>query len=201
MKSGSPLTATGFAALFGAVCACGLAQNTLPGDSPFLPPSRATSNGGPAADDPYELTGTSTSSQGTRICVFDAQAKRSHWIAVGNAYADIQAVSYDPTSDQAVIVVHGSRMTLSMRKAVVSRQAGLAMAPVGIPNAAPPPLQNATLAAPTQGPIHSPPQSAESAKQEREARMLVSDLLEIGMQQRKAYEEAQKRAQQGGKTN
>jgi hypothetical protein len=40
------------------------------------------------------------------------------------------------------------------------------------------------------------PQAPEIAKQEREARMLVSDLLEIGMQQRKAYEEAQKKAQQ-----
>lgn len=34
-------------------------------------------------------------------------------------------------------------------------------------------------------------------KQEQEARMLVSDLLEIGMAQRKAYEEAQRRQQQG----
>ena len=35
------------------------------------------------------------------------------------------------------------------------------------------------------------------AKQEAEARNLVSDLLEIGMAQRKAYEEAQRRQQQG----
>ena len=34
----------------------------------------------------------------------------------------------------------------------------------------------------------------EVVKQERDARMLVSDLLEIGMAQRKAYEEAQKKA-------
>jgi hypothetical protein len=35
------------------------------------------------------------------------------------------------------------------------------------------------------------------AKQETEARMLVSDLLEIGMAQRKAYEEAQRKAAEG----
>ena len=35
------------------------------------------------------------------------------------------------------------------------------------------------------------------ARQEEEARMLVSDLLEIGMAQRKAYEEAQKKAASG----
>ena len=34
-------------------------------------------------------------------------------------------------------------------------------------------------------------------KQETEARMLVSDLLEIGMAQRKAYEDAQRRAATG----
>ena len=36
--------------------------------------------------------------------------------------------------------------------------------------------------------------AVEIVKQEREARMLVSDLLEIGMQQRKAYEEAARKA-------
>jgi hypothetical protein len=39
-----------------------------------------------------------------------------------------------------------------------------------------------------------PPTPAAIAHQEQEARMLVSDLLEIGMAQRKAYEEAQKKA-------
>ena len=38
----------------------------------------------------------------------------------------------------------------------------------------------------------APPQ-----RQEAEARMLVSDLLEIGMAQRRAYEEAQRRQAQG----
>ena len=37
------------------------------------------------------------------------------------------------------------------------------------------------------------------ARQEEEARMLVSDLLEIGMAQRKAYEEAQKKAAESDK--
>lgn len=38
------------------------------------------------------------------------------------------------------------------------------------------------------------PALSENAKAEREARMLVSDLLEIGVAQRKAYEEAQRKA-------
>ena len=47
---------------------------------------------------------------------------------------------------------------------------------------------------PTQGTPQPPPAPGSVAQQETEARMLVSDLLEIGMQQRKAYEEAQKKA-------
>ena len=36
-----------------------------------------------------------------------------------------------------------------------------------------------------------------AAQEQREARMLVSDLLEIGIQQRKAYQEAKQRAASG----
>jgi hypothetical protein len=54
------------------------------------------------------------------------------------------------------------------------------------PTVAPPPV------APAKPP--GPPIPEAQLKQETEARMLVSDLLEIGMAQRKAYEEAQRKA-------
>ena len=43
-------------------------------------------------------------------------------------------------------------------------------------------------------PEPSDPKARELARQEREARMMVSDLMEIGMQQRKAYAEAKRKA-------
>jgi hypothetical protein len=46
-------------------------------------------------------------------------------------------------------------------------------------------------------PADSAPATATAATEDdqaREARMLVTDLLDIGMQQRKAYEDAQKQA-------
>jgi len=46
-----------------------------------------------------------------------------------------------------------------------------------------------------------PPTPETQAKQETEARMLVSDLLEIGMAQRRAYEEAQRKAAEAGGGN
>ena len=48
-------------------------------------------------------------------------------------------------------------------------------------------------------PVGSAPAALGSPEQQqREARMLVSDLLEIGVQQRKAYQEAKLKASQGG---
>ena len=176
------------AALFVWASAWAWAQPASPISSPFLPPAGAAASGAQSSSGAYELTGTNTTSRGTQVCIFDAQAKRSHWIPVGGATGDIRVVSYDPAGDLAVISVHGSVLSLGMRRAFVARPAGLATAPAIVPIAPPSVPRN------TGPPVQ--PQAPEIAKQEREARMLVSDLLEIGMQQRKAYEEAQKKAQQ-----
>jgi len=179
--------------------ACVRAQPGGEAGSPFLPPAGLSAGGAKPASNPYELTGSSTTSRETKVCIFDAKAKSSHWIAIGGEFGDIRVVSYDPASDLAVIDVHGSRMSLGMRKAVVSEQPLLASAPIPAP--ASPQVLSKPAGRPAQ-PVQ--PQSAETAKQEREARMLVSDLLDIGMQQRKAAEEAKKReqeAQQAAKPN
>jgi hypothetical protein len=179
------------AALFVGAGACVRAQPAALSTSPFLPPASVARSGAQTLSSPYELTGTSTTSSGTEVCIFDKQAKSSHWIAIGSAFGDIRVVSYDPASDEAVITVHGSRMSLGLRKAVISALPGFAAAPVAIPI-------SATVVPRNSGPPAQPqsPQDAERAKKEREARMLVSDLMDIGMQQRKAYEEAQKKEQQ-----
>jgi hypothetical protein len=169
------------------------AEPAAPVSSPFLPPAGEAANGAQSPSSPYELTGMSTTSQGTQVCIFDAKAKHSHWIAIGGAYDDIRVVSYDPASDHAVIDVRGSRMTLDMRKAVVSHQPAFAAAPVPI-------VTNEAIITPriVGQPVQAPVQaeSPETAKQERDARMLVSDLMDIGMQQRKAVEEAKKKEQE-----
>ena len=189
-----------FAALLVGAGACGRAQPSDAGDSPFLPPASAAASGPQSQSSPYELTGSLTTSRGTEVCIFDAQAKRSHWIPIGSAYGDIQVVSYDAGGDRAVISVHGSQVSLVMRKAVV---AGLPAQPPGVR----PPMPTVFMGIPPPTPRNAPPVvqpvSPEIAKQEREARMLVSDLMDIGMQQRKAHEEAMKaeQAQQAAKPN
>jgi len=188
MKFSSRTAVGGLSVLLAGLCVCGRLRAASPDDSPFLPPASQAANGGQSSKDAYELAGLSASSRETQICIFDTQTKRSHWITIGSAYGDVQAVSCDLASDQAVIIAHGSRISLTMRKTSLPKQG---RAPAGIARP------------PTYGPqvIESAEQHAESQKQALEARMLVSDLMDISMQQRKAYEEAQKKAQEAGKTN
>jgi hypothetical protein len=195
-----PIAAPCFAVLLIGAATCGRAQPSDAGDSPFLPPASPAANGPQSQASPYELTGSLTTSRGIEVCIFDSQAKRSHWIPVGSAYGDIQAVSYDAAGDRAVIRVHGSPMSLSMRKAVV---AGMPSQMPGLPSPMPTVFGSAGPPFPRNPPPVVQPPSPEIAKQEREARMLVSDLMDIGMQQRKAHEEAVKaeQAQQAAKPN
>lgn len=162
----------------------------LPKQSPFLPPAAAGANAkaGPSA---FEFVGMTTLGDQTLIGVTRQQDHRSFWVPVGKTAGDITAVSYDPKSDQAVIRVEGQTLTLLLRKGgVLPGVAALAPPPAAaraIQPGAPVPVTAAPVVVPTR------PLSVQEEK-EMEARMLVTDLLEIGQQQRKAYEEAQKQA-------
>ena len=145
------------------------------------------------ANDTFELKGFSSTGKKILVCVYDSQAKRSHWIAVDATVEGIKIVAFDPAKEEATITVGGQKKTLRMRKPSVA--AGTAAAGFASPVTAP---------MITQGIPQPPPAPGSIAQQEVDARMLVSDLLEIGIQQRKAYEEAQKKADQeraAGKKN
>ena len=150
------------------------------------------------ANDTFELKGFSSTGKTILVCVYDSQAKRSHWIAVDSTVEGIKVVAFDPAKEEATITVGGQKKTLRMRKPSVAagtNNPGAAAAGFASPVTAP---------IVTQGIPQPPPAPGSIAQQEVEARMLVSDLLEIGIQQRKAYEEAQKKADQeraAGKEN
>lgn len=159
-------------------------------DSPFLPP--ATAAAATKGGTPYELAGMSVAGKATLLSITRVRDKRSFWVPVGQTVGEITAVSYDPKTDQATIKAEGQLLTLSMRKSVVvsapvSRQPAPAPTPVFRP---------ATLPA-----VSIPPLPAtEQEEKETEARMLVTDLLEIGQEQRRAYEEAQRQAAEKAKS-
>jgi len=173
------------------------AQIVLPKESPFMPAPGAAAVDQPA-NDTFELKGFSSTGKTLLVCVYDTQAKRSHWIAVDSTVEGIKVVAFDPAKEEATIAVGGQKKTLRMRKPLVAagtNTPGVAAAGFASPVTAP---------IVTQGIPQPPPAPGSIAQQEVEARMLVSDLLEIGIQQRKAYEEAQKKADQeraAGKKN
>ena len=132
----------------------------------------------------------SVAGKATLLSIVRTRDKRSFWVPVGQTVGEITAVSYDPKTDQATIKAEGQLLTLSMRKsAVVSAPVSRQPAP-------------AAIARPATLPVVSipPPPATEQEEKETEARMLVTDLLEIGQEQRRAYEEAQRQAAEKAKS-
>jgi hypothetical protein len=167
------------------------AQASLAGNSPFLPAGDSSAQaGGPPAD--YVLAGSSVSDGHAVVCIVQSDTKRSRWIAVGETVDGIQVISFDADHDRAVVIAHGARKEMTLRKAAVSSLPSVAFTPTPGPAApAIPVMAGATTAPAAAAPLPPPlPPPGTEARAETEARMMVSDLLEIGMQQRKAYEDA-----------
>jgi hypothetical protein len=195
------------------------AQTQLASENPF----KAPANNAPAANaqgETIEFAGVSQMDDRIDLVFFDKAAKKSRWVPLKSTVEGIEALSYDAKTQEALVKINGTEKRLPLRK-----QSGPANAPGGVapmhtgfsqppqpPPAftsapvAPPPLPTAPVvtqpipvqnAAPAANTPPATPEAQLQAKQEQEARMLVSDLLEIGMAQRKAYEEAQRKAQGG----
>lgn len=200
------------------VCAGAAGQpSALPKNSPFMPaagPGQAA-----AAGEVIEFAGVSSVGKRTDLAFYDKAAKKSRWVGIGETKDGIELIRYDPRREQAVIKHNGVEKILTLRKgSAVSGSSGApgmqAMNPAPVPMIVAPtasPLVMSTPNAPaasTPEPQNPPPGAKPpppaipeaQQKQEMEARMLVSDLLEIGMAQRRAYEEAQRKASETAPT-
>lgn len=176
------------ALLAGSAAAFG--QGTLVGNSPFSPAAGAAGGaGGPPES--YELAGSMVQGNDVTVCIFERQARHSRWIPVGGITDGIHVISFDAAHDRAVVNVEGTIKELTMRTAKVAALGSSSMA-VAAPQRAPQPVEP-VIASSNSAP--APQKTPEVlAQEQREARMLVSDLLEIGVQQRKAYQEAKRKA-------
>lgn len=172
-------------ALFGCA-ATAFGQGMLAGNSPFMPSAGAGGTGA-APGEAYELAGSSVQGSNVMVCVYERQAKRSQWIPVGGISDGIHVISYDASHDKAVVSIAGAIKELALRKATVA-----SLGPSPVPRPAPPASE--LPAAPAQISSATPAPARSAVEEQREARMLVSDLLEIGVQQRKAYQEAKQKA-------
>jgi len=171
------------------------AQSAAANDSPFAPPPGAV--GAPsAAPEAFELAGASATGQETEVCIYNSQTRHSNWIAVGATADGIKVLSFDPDRDQAVVTMNGERKVLALRKAAVTQTS----MPAYLQNLAsaspvtPVPVSDTSFVRPVQAPASTDPKVLKDERDAREARMLISDLMEIGVQQRKAYAEAKAKA-------
>jgi hypothetical protein len=165
------------------------AQTVLVENSPFLPPGSEPGFAGQGNSAQFELAGASVTDKGAEVCIYDVKERRSHWIPVGGVDRGIQVLSYDAIRDRAELRIDGVTQSLEMRKA--------AEQPVS--RASFPSQEAVNLAANNGLPTQATPAQIETARKQREARMFVTDLMEIGMQQRRAFEEAQRKKAEEGK--
>jgi len=190
----------------------------LPRTSPFVPAGTAGA-AVEAASETIEFAGVTTVGKRTDLIFHDKTTKKNHWIAKGEAKEGIAVLNYDEQRQQVVVKVNGTEKTLSLRKVASPRGGPRPVAPqptgFNVPVAPTPaptvatsePLvitpgagagqAGVTISAAPAAPAAAESPEATRIRQETEARMLVSDLLEIGMAQRKAYEEAQRKAASG----
>lgn len=181
----------------------------------FAGPATAATPG-QAANETVEFAGISSVGKRTELIFVDKTTKKNYWIAKGETKEGITLLNYDAKREEAVVKVNGVQKTLALRQnakptsashTVPPTPTGFNVAPTPMPAIAPAPTSITPAMAPqpvpapaATAPAPNPPapNSPEGvAKAETEARMLVSDLLEIGMAQRKAYEEAQRKAAEG----
>ena len=157
-------------------------------ESPFLPAGAAAAT--PGASATLQLAGISVIEPKTYVLLVDTPStgkSRSRWLAVGTKADDLEVLSCDVDKNEAVVRVGSDLRTLALRKPAASN-AGTVPAAYAAQS---PPLP---LVSPAGGAMPQVAPLVTREEKEREARMLVSDLLEIGMRQRKAYEEAQRQA-------
>jgi hypothetical protein len=171
-----------------------------PTQSPFVP--KAGTVAAPVAADTLEFAGVSMLKKQTMVSLYDTREKRSRWIAVGTKADGIEVVSYDVNHDQVVVKQNGQLKILTLRKPSKLPANPLSLASItpaiatGASAAgANTPQPFVTPPAPSSAPSTEPKKNLTQAQQEEEARMFVADMLDIGMQSRKAYEEAQKKAE------
>jgi hypothetical protein len=182
-----------FSALAALGCAApAFGEASLVGNSPFAA-AGAASVGPNAPAEAYELSGSTVEGSDVSVCIFERQRKRSEWIPVGGDADGVKVISFDANTDTAVVVIGGARKQISMRKSVVAS----VNSPGGNRPAPPVIAPVAPLVPIASAPAAAPATPATVAQDQREARMLVSDLLEIGVQQRKAYQDAKQKAASG----
>ncbi len=148
-----------------------------------------------------QLSGISTLGGQSMFNFVDTRNNRTFWIAHNGTVNGFSIVSYDAKADTVVIAREGRQRAVSLRQAQIAALPAQGQPQPQVAAAAPTPnpAAPAVIHTPDGGEIVNPTTPQEIAQAETEARMMVSDLLEISMQERarqKALREAKRQQQQ-----
>ena len=142
----------------------------------------------PAQPTRWELAGVIGIRETLTVRINDTVEKTGAWLRVGESFGPVKLVAAD--ADTATIQVGNERTVLGLRIDGVAPGEAKPATTTASNSSAP-------TATPTPLPSTGDPEADAKRDQliaEREARMLVSDLLEISMIQRKTYEDKQAEA-------
>jgi hypothetical protein len=178
------------------------ALDSLLNSSPFLPAAApvvpAPIDTGALAG--LELAGILVIDKQPRFSIRDTASGRGTWIPLGGTEEGLTVTAFDEHASTITVSGRGTSRTLTLREAAIRNTAANAPAPSvpgNVPRpapAAPAPLPVRPAMPPAQPAlVPGPPRTTEEA--EREARMLVSDLMEISMRERQRYEQQMRERQ------
>jgi len=201
----APIILTFLSATF----ACAAGVDSLRERSPFVPPSAPQQTDANALST-VELTGILSVGGKPQFSVRDTSTGRSFWLGLGETQEGLTARSYDAAASSVVIEGRGARRNIVIREARVTT----APPPPPVVAAQPPPQNTsnpAVVAGGAQPAVQpmTPAQKKQAQAQvrdakgrtneeaERDARLLVSDLMDLSVQERRRYEENQRRLARG----
>ena len=175
------------------VAVAGAAPASLRQVSPFAPPDGPAPVADSQALGSIELTGILVMDKKPRFNLHDLASNRSFWILLGQSQNGLTATGYDAASNSVVVEGRGGVRAIRLKEA---RVISVPVPPSGMvanSGATMPGGQPRPIALPEPLPANLTPQQRVQRQQETEARMMVSDLLELSMQERARYQEQMRR--------
>jgi len=154
-----------------------------PGASPFLPAGSKPAPAAPAPDldlQGLQLSEISVIGDEQQFNLVNTRTKQSFWLGLGASEGGFTVESYDAEGDSVVVSRGGKTRRLELRQSKIIAS--------GAANSTLPALKSASDVPDLQivgvDEVKNPKTPKEIKQAEFEARMLVSDLLEISMQER-----------------
>jgi len=190
----------------------GAAANGAEADSLFDRPAPAAAAQAPAGDaelGALQLSGISSLGGTSMFNFVDPRSNKSFWVPLNGSTNGFSVTAFDEKTVTVTVARNGQVRSMQLRQAQIAAMptttaVTASPTPVSVPARPPgsPPMTVVRTA--DGGEIANPKTPQEIAQAEMEARMMVSDLLEISMQERarqKALREAQQKAGQGAAVN